>query len=101
MNWISVSYNQNQTYIVQEKAILDAISNVIGRFKSFKLASKPNVKINDDHSNLQLYLEIKLKIKSDSFYTVIKELSNQLEETIKQMIDVKPKNIQIAVVDFI
>ncbi|WP_426460945.1 MMB_0454 family protein [Mycoplasma hafezii] len=101
MNWITVLYNSNQNYIVQEQAILDVVNSVILRFKTVKLTTKPKLVFDNEHTNVQLGLEIKLKAKDKSYYSVIKDLSNQLEEAIKQLIDVKPKNIQIAITEFL
>ncbi|RIV16357.1 MMB_0454 family protein [Mycoplasmopsis gallopavonis] len=101
MSWINVNYNSDQTYIVQENAIQDTINNVLKIIKKIKLINKPQIKINENHTNLEVCLDIKLPKKDqDNPFELLKQLTNQLESAIKNLIDAKPNNIQLNILDF-
>ncbi|UUD35887.1 hypothetical protein NPA08_02860 [Mycoplasmopsis citelli] len=100
MNWIDVSYNVNQKYIVTESAILDAINNVFSEIKNSKLISVPRLSFAEDHSNVDVYLDVKIsKIPKDSLYSCVAEIVKSVEQSIKLLIDKNPANVQICLVD--
>ncbi|QCZ36561.1 MMB_0454 family protein [Mycoplasma nasistruthionis] len=101
MNWINVSYNSNQTYIVQESALLNAIELVISSAKNVIKSSVPKLEIDPDHSNLNILIEIKLKniTKEHDPYSIVKDLTFDIEESVRALIDKKPKNVQVILLD--
>ncbi|WP_255483476.1 MMB_0454 family protein [Mycoplasma sp. Pen4] len=103
MNWINVSYNSNQNYIVQESAILDVINNSISTIKSVKLANAPRLSFDEKHSNVHIYIDIKIKNSNSNKVqptNIIKELVGLIEEDVRALIDKKPKNVQVVLLDF-
>ncbi|WP_416755261.1 MMB_0454 family protein [Mycoplasma sp. VS42A] len=103
MNWITVPYNSNQSYIVQESAIVDAVSNAIESTKYVKSnLSNMRLSFDDDHSNVQIYIDVKIRgAQSNEIdpYAIIKDLTFKIEESIKSLIDKKPKNVQVVLMD--
>ncbi|MEA4134253.1 hypothetical protein NPA13_01485 [Mycoplasma sp. 2045] len=101
MNWINVSYNSNQNYIVQESAILDVVNIALSSYKNIKASNSIRLSFDDKHSNVEIYVDIKIKNqKNKEPYSTIKELITQIENGVKSLIDKKPKNVQVVLLDF-
>ncbi|UUM20056.1 MULTISPECIES: MMB_0454 family protein [unclassified Mycoplasma] len=96
MNWINVLYNHNQEYIVKESAILNAIKNVFSEIKHSKLLTNPRLDIDDQHSNLDIYLSVQVNNNKENLYSCVEEITNLIEHSVKLLIDKKPRNIQIC-----
>ncbi|WP_027121563.1 MMB_0454 family protein [Mycoplasma leonicaptivi] len=96
-NWINVPYHSNQVYVIQENVIEEVVLNSLKGIKKVKLINNVDININNNHTDLCLKLNIKIKNsdKNVDVYNTIKTLTNTVEENIKQLIDKKPKNIQI------
>ncbi|VEU76567.1 MMB_0454 family protein [Mycoplasmopsis columboralis] len=102
MNWINVTYNSNQTYIVKEEAILDVINNVFSELKHLKLVKTPRLSFDENHLDLEIFVDVKIKKnKTKDTYSAVKQLANQIEEAVKILIDKKPKNVQVCLLDII
>ncbi|WLP85860.1 MMB_0454 family protein [Mycoplasma seminis] len=103
MNWITVPYNSNQSYIVQESAIVDVIQNALDNTKYVKSnLSNMRLSFDEDHSNVQIYIDVKIRGPKDKEidpYAIIKELTFKIEENVKTLIDKKPKNVQVVLLD--
>ncbi|MGZ9761892.1 MMB_0454 family protein [Mycoplasma sp. 394] len=100
-NYINVPFNSDQIYVVKEGAFLDIIKFTMSDFKEIKVVGKPNLVFEENHTNLMIYLEIKVKETSrKSLNTLFKNISNQLKSAIKSLIDIKPKNIQLILKGF-
>ncbi|SJZ43206.1 MMB_0454 family protein [Mycoplasmopsis verecunda] len=103
MNWITVPYNSNQSYIVQESAIVDVVNNAIASTKYVKSnPSNMRLSFDDNHSNVQIYIDVKIRNsqKNDiNPYAIIKELTFKIEEGVRSLIDKRPKNVQVVLMD--
>ncbi|MHA3802145.1 MMB_0454 family protein [Mycoplasma sp. VS30B] len=103
MNWITVPYNSNQSYIVQESAIVDAVSVALETTKYVKSnLSNMRLSFEEDHSNLQIYIDVKIRGAQTNEidpYAIIKDLTYKIEENVKSLIDKKPKNVQVVLMD--
>ncbi|VEU70885.1 MMB_0454 family protein [Mycoplasmopsis glycophila] len=97
MNWINVPYGSNQVYIVQEEAITSALNLILNEEKEVKLVDKKlNLLFNQDHSNLEIVLQIKVKKNTKkSAAEIIKKLVSNVENALIALIDTKPLNVQV------
>ncbi|BBA22305.1 hypothetical protein MBVR141_0440 [Mycoplasmopsis bovirhinis] len=95
--WINVKYHSNQVYMVSKSAINDVVTNTIKATKYFKMLSSSTIKVDEDHNELQVILDLKIsKNKLDVQASLIKELVSSLQNQIKKLIIKKPKNIQVV-----
>ncbi|WP_322962051.1 hypothetical protein RRG51_01365 [Mycoplasmopsis cynos] len=100
-NWVNVPYHSNQVYVVKEDAFKDVIKYFISQDKRFKLNSPVKILINEKHTDLQIFLEIKIKSsEATNSFNVIKYLISGIEEEIKKLIDKKPCNVQVSLCDY-
>ncbi|ADE19488.1 MMB_0454 family protein [Mycoplasma crocodyli] len=94
MNIIKSSYSLNQSYIVHESAFLDVIPKVINEIKYVKLANDPRISFDEKNENLEIFLDLKFKRNKD-LDKLIKTVIEKMEQETVNLIDFKPKNIQI------
>ncbi|MBN4083312.1 hypothetical protein JXZ92_00550 [Mycoplasma sp. CSL10137] len=96
MSWINVSYHSDQVYVVQESAIIDCIKLCFLNNKLLKLINKPRISIDSKRNNCYIFLDVKVKLNSEKKVNIIiKELTKNIETSVKKLINVTPKNIQI------
>ncbi|WP_051616751.1 MMB_0454 family protein [Mycoplasmopsis sturni] len=101
MNWINILYHSNQKYIVQEKAIIDAIDYLFSEKPYVKLVNSPRLIFDKEHLNLEISLDVKINTsQSQGAFEIIKDLSRSVEKAIKNLINKNPKNVQICLLDF-
>ncbi|QKT05436.1 MMB_0454 family protein [Mycoplasma sp. OR1901] len=97
MSWINVSYHSDQVYVVQESAILDSIKLCFANNKQIKLVNRPRISIDSKRNNCYIFLDVKVKLNSNKKVNVIiKELTKSIETSVKKLINITPKNIQIS-----
>lgn len=95
MNLVSVKYKSKQFYLVEESAFFQVIEKTIESLPNIKLKNEPRISFYSDENNISIHLNIKIKSKS-KIDLEIKSLTSSLELEISKLIDIKPKNIQIA-----
>lgn len=96
-DWINVKYLFNQIYMVDKEAIEDVIKNAFKEQKHFKLMPSSHIKIEPDHSDLQVFLDLKInKNNLNDQAELINSLVTELNTQIKKLIIKKPKNIQVV-----
>ncbi|WP_051449499.1 MMB_0454 family protein [Mycoplasmopsis cricetuli] len=102
MNSVIVSYKSNQKYIVQQKAIIESINNVFSEINHSKLIKTPKLIFLNNNTDIEICVDIKIKLnKVSDIYEAIKKVATSIEEAIKTLIDKKPKNVQICLIDII
>ncbi|QGZ97541.1 hypothetical protein GE118_01860 [Mycoplasma sp. NEAQ87857] len=100
MNWLNVSFDSNQNYVVLEQAVNNALDIALKNYNMVRVVSN-KVYFDENHSNVQIITQIKIKNKyQDKCFNLIKELSQELEEAIKRLIDKKPDNVEIVLKGF-
>ncbi|VEU58961.1 MMB_0454 family protein [Mycoplasmopsis gallinacea] len=101
MNSITVSNNKILTYVVEESALFDSINIAIKQIKYVRLIGDPRLSFDDSKSNLQIYLSIKINTKNEGIdsFDVLKEVVSSVEKACSFLIDQKPINVQVVVLD--
>ncbi|AWX69975.1 hypothetical protein HUN03_00355 [Mycoplasmopsis anatis] len=100
MNFVTVDFNLNQFFSVQESAFKEVIKYSFLKTKTVKLVNEPRISFEFDKMNIHIFLEI--KVKSDiEIDNSIKEITKNIEQGITNLIDTKPKNIQFNIVGFL
>lgn len=93
MKFVKVNYSLNQTYHVEDVAFEDLVKNAIKPLKGIKL-TKSEVKVDDKNNDFLVKVAIE-KSKDLSFATVASKIQNAIEEYSMNLIQSKPRNIQI------
>ncbi|WP_406613679.1 MMB_0454 family protein [Mycoplasma corogypsi] len=98
MKYLNVNYNNSQTYFVDQNAILNVVEYAITKTKNVKLATPTRLHLEDNDCNVQIFVDIKVK-KSDKLdiNAIVKSLVEIIETGVKNLLDVRPKNVQIAI----
>ncbi|BAP39576.1 MMB_0454 family protein [Metamycoplasma canadense] len=94
-NYISVNTKINFDFKVEINAIYDAINSFFNNQEAIILSSEPIVVINDNKSNLDIF--IKYKLKKDAILSFeTKKMIFMLQQALQSLINVKPNNINMV-----
>ena len=93
MKFVTVNYHLNQTYSIEDKAILQMVSAAVKDVKGIKII-KSEVLITKDHLSYEIKLEVE-KSKTKSYEQASAEITKNIEESSMNLMEFIPENIQI------
>ncbi|QDY88170.1 MMB_0454 family protein [Mycoplasma anserisalpingitidis] len=100
MNFVTVDFNLNQFFSVQESAFKQVIKQSFNLNKQVKMVSEPKISFEYDKKNIHIFLDIKIKNDAE-IDLVLKEITKNIELGVVNLIDTKPKNIQFNILGFL
>ncbi|MGV2393495.1 UNVERIFIED_CONTAM: hypothetical protein O8I53_11385 [Campylobacter lari] len=99
MNFVTASLKNNSKFYVTETALEELINNAISDTKGVKLIYKPRIIFEQDHSNVEFVIDVKIK-KSLSLKDGIDNIKNEIERQYMALLDIKPSSIRICFVGY-
>lgn len=93
MKFVTVNYHLNQTYSVEDAAILQMIKSAIKDVKGVKLISS-KVQVTNDHLGFSIKMEVE-KLETKLYEEACNEITKTIEDYSMNLVESKPENIQI------
>lgn len=93
MKFVTVNYHLNQTYSVEDQAILQMVKEAIKEVQGIKLVSS-EVHVTKDHLGFSVKMEVE-KLESKLYEDACNEITKTIEEYSMNLVEAKPDNIQI------
>ncbi|QDY86893.1 hypothetical protein FRW55_01805 [Mycoplasma anserisalpingitidis] len=100
MNFVTVDFNLNQFFSVQESAFKQVIKQSFNSNKQVKMVNEPKISFEYDKKNINIFIDIKIKHDAE-IDLVLKEITKNIELGVVNLIDTKPKNIQFNILGFL
>lgn len=100
MNFVTVDFNLNQFFSVQESAFKQVVKQSFNSNKQVKMVNEPKISFEYDKKNIHIFIDIKIKHDAE-IDLVLKEITKNIELGVVNLIDTKPKNIQFNILGFL
>ncbi|UVD81994.1 hypothetical protein NV226_01655 [Mycoplasma iguanae] len=94
MQYILLNYGLNKSYNIHQNVFVQVINNSLNAKKEIELIDEPIVSFVEQNTNVEIFINIKIKIDLD-IIEIINHLTTSINEDMKNLIGVAPKNIQI------
>lgn len=93
MKFVKVNYHLNQTYHVENVAFEELVKNAIKQVKGIKVLSS-EVEVDEKNNDFLVKVTVE-KSKSTTFAGAASKIQTAIEEYSVNLIQSKPRNIQI------
>lgn len=94
MKFVTVNYHLNQTYSVEDAAILQMIKSALKDVKGVKLLSS-DVFVTSNHLGFSVKIEVE-KLETKAYEEACMEITKSIEDYSMNLVESKPENIQIT-----
>lgn len=93
MKFITVNYHLNQTYSIEDQAILQMVTSAVKEVKGVKITHS-EVSITKDNLGYEIKMEVE-KLKTKTYEEACTEITKNIEDYSMNLMESKPDNIQI------
>ncbi len=97
MEFVTVNYSLNQTYNVHKNAFTQIVEKVASNFKELKLTEEMKINIVKGGEDIEFSIDIAVDKNCDASQVIL-NFSKAIEESVVDMINSKPSNIQIKLI---